>query len=148
MPDPEPDFSPCEAILKIAPGEELRQPTEAELQQLLALTPTPTVGDSAETPTAIAAIPPTPRPITGETAEEIILNSGCGACHLIGEHGESGKVGPNLSNIGNLAGDACPDSRPLNICATQFSIPICLSHHSVPTESVSRTSCRAIITCD
>lgn len=108
MPDPEPDFSPCEAILKIAPGEELRQPTEAELQQLLALTPTPTVGDSAETPTAIAAIPPTPRPITGETAEEIILNSGCGACHLIGEHGESGKVGPNLSNIGNLAGDRVP----------------------------------------
>lgn len=108
MPDPEPDFSPCEAILTIAPGEELRQLTEEELRQLLALTPTPTVGDSAETPTAIAAIPPTPRPITGGNAEEIMLNSGCGACHLIGAHGDSGKVGPDLSNIGNLAGDRVP----------------------------------------
>ena len=108
MPDPEPDFSPCEAILTIAPGNELRQPTDEEIQQLFALTPTPDVSDSAETSTAIAEIPPTPRPITGESADEVILNSGCGACHLIGEHGDSGKVGPDLSNIGNLAGNRVP----------------------------------------
>jgi hypothetical protein len=35
----------------------------------------------------------------------IILNSGCGSCHAIGELGEAGKVGPDLSNIGLIAAE-------------------------------------------
>lgn len=108
MPDPEPDLSPCESILTVSPGEALRQPTEDEIAALLALTPTPPPPGTAATPTAVAEIPPTPRPISGETAEEIILNSGCGACHLIGEYGEAGKVGPDLSNIGEVAAHRVP----------------------------------------
>ena len=34
---------------------------------------------------------------------DIILNSGCGACHTIGELGEKGKVGPDLTFIGETA---------------------------------------------
>jgi hypothetical protein len=103
MPDPEPDFSPCEAILQAKPAGELRQPTEEELLATVEITAalplTPTVTPATPMPT------PTPRPIQGETAEEIILNSGCGACHTIGELGEKGKVGPDLTFIGQTAGE-------------------------------------------
>jgi hypothetical protein len=101
MPDPEPDFSPCEAILQAKPAGELIQPTEEEVLAAIEIT-----ADLPLTPTLSAATPEptfTPRPIQGETAEEIILNSGCGACHAIGELGEKGKVGPDLSFIGATA---------------------------------------------
>lgn len=98
MPDPDPEFTPCESILRIEPGEELRQPTEEELAQLQATpTPAPTL-DLAQFPS------PTPRPVSGEDAVAIILNAGCGACHAISNLGEVGKVGPDLSDIGDTAG--------------------------------------------
>ncbi len=107
MPDPEPEFSPCEAILSAVPDTEIRQPTAEELTQLQA-TPTPAGGDAAQFPSDGVAVRPTPRPVMGETAEAIILNAGCGACHVIGSLGEAGKVGPDLSNIGVLAGQRVP----------------------------------------
>jgi hypothetical protein len=99
MPDPDPVFSPCEAVLRFVPGGELEQPT---LEEVVQATPsaTPTTAAVTATPEATA----TPRPIEGEDAETIILNSGCGSCHAIGALGEVGKVGPDLSNIGVEAG--------------------------------------------
>ncbi len=106
MPDPDPDFSPCESILRADPAGELRQPTAGELAELEA--------QAAATPTAAAPAVPsaptaTPRPIEGGTAEEIILNAGCGACHKIGAIGEAHKVGPDLTYIGLTAGERVPD---------------------------------------
>ena len=104
QPDPAPNFSPCNASLTMLPIQELRQPTEDELDQAKQTrTPLPTVLASG-----IPTRAPTPRPINGKTAEEIILNSGCGACHEIGKLGESGKVGPSLNNIGRTAGERVP----------------------------------------
>jgi hypothetical protein len=109
MPDPEPDFSPCDADLYVQRfTPPLYQPTAEEIAALNArptpvLLPTP-VADAATAPTR----QPTPRPISGQSAEELVLNAGCGACHLIGQTGEAGKVGPDLSNIGNLAGQRVP----------------------------------------
>ncbi|HEX6387488.1 MAG TPA: hypothetical protein VF177_22700 [Anaerolineae bacterium] len=98
MPDPEPGINQCEAILRLEPAGELRQPTTAELAQATPTTvPSPT---SAATPEPTS----TPRPIEGEDAEMIILNAGCSACHAIGNLGEGRKVGPDLSNIGAVAG--------------------------------------------
>ena len=99
MPDPEPDFSPCEAILRIEPATELKHPSPDQLP------PTPTAAPLRPSPTPIAAPTFTPRPIAGEDAEMIILNSGCGSCHAIGKLGEAGKVGPDLSNIGLIAAE-------------------------------------------
>jgi mono/diheme cytochrome c family protein len=101
MPDPEPAYSPCAAILHAQPGEELKQPTSEELATLEptpepALSPTPT---STPAPTA------TPRPLEGTAAEEILLSAGCSSCHQIGNIGEAHKVGPDLSGIGLLAGE-------------------------------------------
>lgn len=104
MPDPEPELSPCEAILHITPDSEIRQPTAEELAQLQA---TPTPAATQTSPNGVA-VRPTPRPVMGDTAEEIVLNSGCGACHVIGALGEAGKVGPDLSNIGIVAGQRVP----------------------------------------
>lgn len=101
-PDPEPEMSPCAAIMHVVPAEELRQPTAEEVAQLLA-TPTP-----LPQPGSLPAIQPTPRPITGDDPETIILNAGCGACHVIGSLGEAGKVGPNLSNIGRIGSERVP----------------------------------------
>ncbi len=99
MPDPEPDFSPCEAILRVETAGELVQPSveeiaEAEVEAAATVPPQPT-------PTP--APTPTPRPIQGEAAEDVILNAGCGACHKIGSLGEAHKVGPDLSTIGAVA---------------------------------------------
>ncbi|RIK16621.1 MAG: hypothetical protein DCC51_13350, partial [Anaerolineae bacterium] len=94
MPDPEPDFTPCEAILRGEPAGELQQPSAeelADLQAQIAATPTSVPPTTAPEPTA------TPHPIDGSTAEEIILNAGCGACHQIGTMGEAHKVGPDLT---------------------------------------------------
>lgn len=96
-PDPEPDYSPCSAILIAEPAGELVQPSAAELAEATAT--------AVQTPTTVPtpAPPPTPRPIDGVDAEEVILNSGCGACHQIGILGEGHKVGPDLSDIGVIA---------------------------------------------
>jgi len=105
MPDPEPDFSPCDAVLRADPAGELRQPTAeevAELEEQSAATHTPAAPTAEPQPTA------TPRPIDGETAEEVILNAGCGACHKIGEMGEAHKVGPDLTYIGTTASERVP----------------------------------------
>ncbi|HOU41056.1 MAG TPA: hypothetical protein PK829_07290, partial [Promineifilum sp.] len=103
MPDPEPDFSPCEAILHAEPAGELRQPTAEELA-ILQAAPTPTT----EADVATAAPTPTPRPIEGSDPQTIILNAGCGSCHKIGAIGEAHKVGPDLSAIGLTAGGRVP----------------------------------------
>lgn len=102
MPDPEPGVNECEAILHVDPAGELHQPTAEEIAQITpTATPTPQITDTP-------APTPTPRPVDGETAEDIILNAGCGACHTIGAFGEKGKVGPDLSNIGLLAENRVP----------------------------------------
>lgn len=103
MPDPEPGINQCEAIVRFMPGEAPLTFTEEELAQLP--TPTPTAPPQ---PTNTPAPTPTPRPIEGDTPEEIILNAGCGACHAIGSLGEAGKVGPDLSAIGAVAGERVP----------------------------------------
>lgn len=101
MPDPEPDFSPCNGLLRLIPTTELpvsptpTPTTEVEPQATPTAEETPTV---EATPTPLPTT--TPRPIAGDDAETIILNSGCGVCHQIGDLGETGKVGPDLSNIG------------------------------------------------
>lgn len=105
MPEPAPDFTPCEAILRISPTGELHQPTAEELAELQ---PTPaSTSEPAETPIPVAT--PTFGPIVGSEPEEIIHNAGCGSCHLIGDLGESRKVGPDLSNIGVTAGERIAD---------------------------------------
>ena len=102
LPDPEPTFSPCDAVLHARPSEELKQPTE---EDLAALKPTPGPVLSP-TPTPIPAPTATPRPLEGSSPEEILLNAGCLSCHQIGDLGEAHKVGPDLSGIGLLEGDA------------------------------------------
>jgi hypothetical protein len=104
IPDPEPAFSPCDAVLHAQPAEELRQPTLEELATLepkstpdLMVTPTPTM---------IPAPSATPRPLEGVDPEEILNNAGCTSCHQIGELGEAHKVGPDLSRIGLLDSQA------------------------------------------
>lgn len=99
MPDPEPEFSPCNSLLRLIPTAELpHSPTPSPTSEVI---PSATATAKA-TPIPVPTL--TPRPIAGDDAETIILNSGCGACHRIGELGEAGKVGPNLSNIGTVAG--------------------------------------------
>lgn len=104
MPDPDPDFSPCDAVLLAQPSGEIIQPSAEEVAELQA--------QAAQTPTSTAPVSlaptPTPRPIDGETAEEIILNAGCGSCHKIGAIGEAHKVGPDLTYIGLTAGERAP----------------------------------------
>ena len=104
MPDPEPGINQCEAILRAVPGGPQNQ-TEAEE---IALTPIPSATPSPTRSPSDALTPsptPTPRPIEGKTVEEVILNAGCGSCHVIGSLGEARKVGPDLTNIGAAAGE-------------------------------------------
>ena len=105
MPDPEPGINQCEAILRAEPARFGSQPE----QDNLALTPIPTpIPEDTPTPIATSAAPvatATPRPIEGDTVEEVILNAGCGSCHVIGALGEARKVGPDLTNIGAVAGE-------------------------------------------
>jgi cytochrome c2 len=84
----------CETILEARPAGELVQPTEEELAAMPTATATAVPADMP-TPAPTS----TPRPVEGEDATEILLNSGCGSCHKIGELGEGHKVGPDLSNI-------------------------------------------------
>lgn len=105
MPDPAPDYSPCEAVLRAEPAGAL--PTAAEIAATQTAVAPP--ADATATPTPIPTMThtpaptATPAPVEGETAELILLNSGCTACHVIGDLGEHNKVGPNLSNIGDVA---------------------------------------------
>ncbi|PID87170.1 MAG: hypothetical protein CSB13_00770 [Chloroflexi bacterium] len=100
QPDPEPGINPCETILEARPAGELVQPTEEELAAIPTATAT-----AVSQETATPAPTNTPRPVEGEDAEDIILNSGCGSCHQIGNLGEGHKVGPDLSNIGSIAAE-------------------------------------------
>lgn len=111
MPDPEPAFSPCTAILSAVPGGELQQPTAEELAESAATNAAATPMASAIPPATPmpAAVPPTPRPIEGGDAETIILNAGCGSCHAVGSLGEGRKVGPDLSFIGLTADSRVPE---------------------------------------
>ncbi|MDX1614814.1 MAG: hypothetical protein R3300_10930 [Candidatus Promineifilaceae bacterium] len=110
MPDPEPDFSPCESVLRV----------ERASSDVIAATPFPSptitaTPSATDTPAVTQSFTPTvvptttPRPIAGEEPEEIILNSGCGSCHRIGQLGQTHKVGPDLSDIGLVAAERVPD---------------------------------------
>ena len=107
MPEPADAFTPCEAVLRAEPGGPL--PTAEELAELIP-TPTPTTEpvdpNASPTPTLIPTMTPTPPPTTffdGDDAETLILNAGCAACHLIGEIGDHGKVGPDLTGFWETA---------------------------------------------
>jgi hypothetical protein len=105
MPDPEPDFSPCDAVSILKRTGELVQPPTREATRTS--TTEPEIQDGPLlTPTAAATM--TPRSVLGEDPITIIESSGCGSCHAIGMLGEPGKVGPDLSNIGNLAASRIP----------------------------------------
>jgi hypothetical protein len=105
MPDPEPDFSPCNSVLRAEPGGDLEHPTEEELAELRA-TPRATVTPAATDTREVDAASPTPGPtatprrLEGDDAETILLAAGCGSCHTIDAGGEQRRVGPNLTNIG------------------------------------------------
>ena len=113
MPDPEPDYSPCNAVIR---AEKLQQPKDAAPTPTPASERRPRAAPLAEAgPSASPTLAPirpiltrNPRPIAGEEAQSIILNSGCGSCHMIGSLGQRGKVGPDLSNIGIEAGNRVP----------------------------------------
>ena len=113
MPDPDPDFTPCNALLRAEPGGELRQPTEEELaaaeaQPTATVVASPTATEGATRgPETATPLPPTPTipPLDARDAEEVLLAGGCGSCHFLGAFGERRKVGPDLSNIGALAGE-------------------------------------------
>lgn len=106
MPEPAEEFTPCEAILRASPGGEL--PTAEELAAILP-TATPTIEvdpNASPTPTLIPTMTSTPPPSSffdGDDAETLILNAGCAACHVIGEIGDHGKVGPDLTNFWETA---------------------------------------------
>jgi mono/diheme cytochrome c family protein len=100
MPDPAPEFSPCDAVLRMERAGELQQPTDEEQATPAA----PASATPRPSPAGTAAATSTPPPIEGSTAEEIVAASGCVACHQIGDLGESGKVGPDLSYINLIAG--------------------------------------------
>lgn len=126
-PDPAPDFSPCDAELRIEPIVEMI-PTATATAEPIDTPETPAVGTASATPirtvepTTVPTASPTttpsaeltgaptstPRPVAGDTPEEIVRNGGCDNCHLIGDMGEAGKVGPDLSSIGDLAGQRVP----------------------------------------
>ncbi|HSR31693.1 MAG TPA: hypothetical protein VLY63_14090, partial [Anaerolineae bacterium] len=118
-PEPAPDFSPCDAEMRIEPIVEAVPTTTATAEPLDTLEPsTPGTPTRAVEPTAPPTTTPsaeltgvptsTPRPIAGDTPEEIARISGCDNCHLIGDIGEAGKVGPDLSSIGVLASQRVP----------------------------------------
>lgn len=70
------------------------------------------VGGEAAAPATVTAAPageeptevPTPDPEVLAQGEEIFTNQGCGACHTL-EGVANGQVGPNLTNVGAIAGE-------------------------------------------
>ena len=107
MPEPADSFTPCEAVLRAAPGGTL--PTAEEMAALLpTATPTaePVDPNASPTPTLIPTMTATPPPtsfLEGDDAKTLLLNAGCAACHVIGEIGDHGKVGPDLTDFGQTA---------------------------------------------
>jgi hypothetical protein len=103
MPDPEPDFSPCDAVSLVLRTGALVQPPTREATRVME-------PEVPEEPTVITTVAPTmtPRSIIGDDAITIIESSGCGSCHVIGMLGEPGKVGPDLTNIGTTAAQRVP----------------------------------------
>lgn len=105
MPDPEPDFSPCNALSRVEPAGDLILPQAPEFE---ATTSVEATAEVEPTSTITAAPTRTPVHVSGTDAISIIQGSGCGSCHVIGVLGQPGKVGPDLSNIGNTAGRRIP----------------------------------------
>ena len=115
MPDPEPDFSPCDAVSKVSRAAELVLPPAGEVsgtkeaeepvQELPATPPAPNATAVDAAPEAATQVP---RTVIGDDPVTIIESSGCGSCHAIGMLGEPGKVGPDLTNIGDLAAERVP----------------------------------------
>jgi cytochrome c551/c552 len=96
VPDPEPDFSPCEAILRLEPGGPLAvEPIREANETTEPAVPTATRSSEATT---------TPRPIAGEDGPAILLNAGCGACHALDSLGLDREIGPDLSHAAEWAG--------------------------------------------
>jgi hypothetical protein len=135
-PEPAPDFSPCDAELRIEPIVEATPTATAEPAETVEAltpgtaspTPTPTVEATASpTPIPLAELTraptSTPRPVAGETAEEIARISGCDNCHLIGDIGEAGKVGPDLSSIGILAAQRVPGESASDYLRASIVVP-------------------------
>lgn len=120
MPDPAPDVSPCDALLRVSPAGPL--PTAVELEATLTAqaealaqatptaeplpptaTPLPAVGGEQPAPTNTPeALPPDDDPVI------IMQNAGCYACHSLGEYGRTAEVGPSLNNITAVAGERIP----------------------------------------
>jgi cytochrome c551/c552 len=105
MPDPDPNFSPCNAVLRLEPAGE----PPPELAPAAGATETPAVIEAVPTLAPTAEATATPWLLEGEDAVTLVQNAGCGACHTIGSLGEAGKVGPDLSNIGSTAGQRMPE---------------------------------------
>lgn len=111
MPDPDPDYSPCDTTLRAELGSEIVQLSAEELAALQAqqaeeeqqAQEANQIEAPLPEPIVTPAPSPTPRPIEGIEPDELVRNAGCTSCHKIGELGESHKVGPDLSDIGWLA---------------------------------------------
>ena len=133
LPDPEPGINQCEAILRVEVTDELPQPAAEELSAIEP-TATPIATVIAQPPAAT----PTPRPVEGNSVEEIILNAGCGACHAIGPIGEGRKVGPDLSAIGyeatgRIPGMSAADYLRQSIVEPNFALaPTCPNGRCLP----------------
>ena len=133
-PEPAPEFSPCDAEMRIEPIVEAVPTTTATAEPLDTLEPsTPGTPTRAVEPTVSPITTPsaeltgaptsTPLPIAGDTPEEIARISGCDNCHLIGDIGEAGKVGPDLSSIGVLASQRVPGQSASNYLRTSIVDP-------------------------
>ena len=136
LPDPEPAYSPCEAILRAEPAGDLRQPT---VEELATVQPIPESATSP-TPTSTPAATATPRPIDGAAVEEIIMNAGCGSCHQIGTLGEGHKVGPDLSDIGLTAAE-----NPQGLSIEQYIRQAILDPNAILAEQCPNGPCLANI---
>ena len=143
IPEPDPDFSPCDAEMHIepmvetptppatataGPGEEIEPSTPgtapANATRTVEATTVPTASPTTIPAAELTAAPTrTPRPLAGVTAAEVIGNGGCDNCHLIGEMGEAGKVGPDLSSIGILAGQRVPGQSASEFLRTSIVNP-------------------------
>ncbi len=128
MPDPSPDLTPCTAVLRASPAGTL--PTPEELAALMPEEETDEDGititkiedqeqddNAVPTNTPPPAATSTPAPLEGQDAETILLNSGCLACHVIGDLGDHGKVGPDMTNIGEQAASL---GAPLGLSGSEY----------------------------
>lgn len=83
------------------------RPLSVQEEPAQALQPTPTPARQATAtpaPTAPAS-PSGPAPAPADTVADVLSNNGCGGCHTIsGVDGMVGNIGPELTNIGTVAG--------------------------------------------